>query len=72
MTTLTLTFNGPESQARRALGGLLQRFRTAHFVERSITEFAVTADEATAAELIRQPQWSARWPQDRVTRQTGF
>lgn len=60
MTTLTLTFTGPATEARRALGGLLQRFRSAYFVERSSHEFAVTADEATAAELARQPQWAAR------------
>jgi len=61
MTTLTLTFNGPASQVRRALGSLLERYRSAYFVERSSTEFAVTTDdEITAAELARQPQWSAR------------
>lgn len=60
MTTLTLTFNGPANQARQALGGLLQRFRSAYFVERSSNEYAVTADEVTAAEIARQPQWSAR------------
>jgi len=60
MTTLTLTFNGPASQARQALGGLLQRFRSAYFVERSSSEYAVTADEETAAELAVQPLWSAR------------
>ncbi len=60
MTTLTLTFNGPAHQARQALGGLLQRFRSAYFVERSSNEYAVTADEVTAAEIARQPQWSAR------------
>lgn len=60
MTTLTLTFNGPTSQARQALVGLLQRFRSAYFVERSSNEYAVTADDSTAAELARQPQWSAR------------
>lgn len=63
MTTLTLTFTGHPSQARRALGGLLQRFRSAYFVERGSTEFAVTADEVTAAELARQPLWSARQAQ---------
>ena len=63
MTTLTLTFNGPASQARRALGGLLQRYRTAYFVERSSNEYAVTADDATAAELARQPLWSSRLAQ---------
>jgi len=63
MTTLTLVYNGPANQARRALGGLLQRFRSAYFVERSSNEYAVTADDATAAELARQPQWSARTPQ---------
>lgn len=57
MTTLTLTFNGPTPDARRALGALLQRFRSAYFVERSSLEYAVTADEVTAAELARQPQW---------------
>ncbi len=60
MTMLTLTFNGPTPEARRALGALLQRFRTAHFVECSSHEYAVTADDATAEELKRQPQWSAR------------
>ena len=60
MTTLTLIFNGPPSQARRALGGLLQRYRSAYFVERSSNEYAVTADELTAAELARQPDWSTR------------
>lgn len=59
MTMLTLTFNGPASEARRALGGLLQRFRSAYFVERGNREYAVTADEATAAELASQPLWSA-------------
>lgn len=58
MNTLTLTFNGPSSQARQALGALLQRYRSAYFVERSSNEYAVTADDATAAELARQPQWS--------------
>jgi hypothetical protein len=33
MTTLTLTFNSPTGQARQALVGLLQRFRSAYFVE---------------------------------------
>ncbi len=60
MTTLTLTFTGHPSQARQALGGLLQRFRSAYFVERGSNEYAVTADDATAAELARQPLWSAR------------
>lgn len=60
MHTLILTFNGPTNQARQALGGLLQRFRRAYFVERSIHEYAVTADELTAAELACQPSWSAR------------
>lgn len=60
MSTLTLTFTGPTPEARRALVALLQRFRQAYFVERSSHEYAVTADEATAAELSRQPQWSAR------------
>lgn len=60
MTTLTLIFNGPPTQARRALGGLLQRFRSAYFIERSSNEYAVTADELTAAELARQPMWSTR------------
>ena len=60
MTTLTLTFNGPSTQVRKALGGLLERYRSAYFVERSSNEFAVTTDETTAAELARQPQWSAR------------
>lgn len=60
MTTLTLTFQGQPGDARKALGGLLQRFRSAYFVERSSSEYAVTADEATAAELARQPLWAAR------------
>ena len=60
MTTLTLTFNGPATQARQALGTLLQRYRSAYFVERSSLEYAVTADEAIAAELAAQPQWSSR------------
>ena len=68
MTTLTLTYNGPSSQARRALGGLLQRYRSAYFVERSSNEYAVTADEVTAAELARQPLWSSRLVQAQATR----
>ena len=60
MTTLTLTFKGPPAHAREALGRLLERFRSAHFVERSSYEYAVTTDEATAAELARQPLWSSR------------
>jgi len=57
MTTLTLIFQGPASQARAALGGLLQRYRSAYFVERSSTEYAVTTDERTARELAQLPQW---------------
>lgn len=60
MTTLTLTFQGLPGDARKALGGLLQRYRSAYFVERSSHEYAVTADEATAAELARQPLWITR------------
>lgn len=60
MTTLTLVFQGPPDQARQALGGLLQEFRSAYFVERSCSEYAVTADERTAAALARQPLWSAQ------------
>lgn len=60
MTHLTLTFNGPATQARQALGGLLQRYRSAYFVERSSNEYAVTADDVTAAELARQPLWSSQ------------
>lgn len=67
MTTLTLTFNGPPSQARQALGGLLQRYRSAYFVERSSNEYAVTADAETAAELARQPLWSSRVTQSPVS-----
>lgn len=62
MTTLTLTFQGPASQARAALGGLLERYRTAYFVERTSTEFAVTTDEATAKELAQLPRWSTDQP----------
>ncbi len=58
MTTLTLTFNGPPAQARKALGSLLERYRSAYFVEQSSNEYAVTTDELTAAELARQPLWS--------------
>lgn len=68
MTTLTLIFNGPPNQARRALGALLQRYRSAYFVERSSNEYAVTADAGTAAELAAQPLWSTRFasaPQQR-------
>jgi hypothetical protein len=68
MTTLTLTFTGPASQARQALGGLLQRYRSAYFVERGSNEYAVTADEFTAAELARQPQWSTRPAQPQTRR----
>lgn len=57
MTTLTLTFQGLPGDARKALGGLLQRYRSAYFVERSSNEYAVTADEDTVAELARQPLW---------------
>lgn len=68
MTTLTLTFNGPATQARQALGMLLQRYRTAYFVERSNLEYAVTADEAIACELAAQPQWSTRPAPDAAPR----
>ncbi|MDT9001944.1 hypothetical protein RQP53_21890 [Paucibacter sp. APW11] len=64
MTTLTLSYTGPSTQARQALGGLLQRFRTAYFVERSSHEYLVTADPATAAELAAQAQWQALPAQD--------
>ena len=68
MTMLTLTFNGPPSQARKALGSLLQRYRSAYFVERSASEYAVTADDVTAAELARQPLWSTCLAQDTLRR----
>jgi hypothetical protein len=68
MTMLTLTFNGPPSQARRALGGLLQRFHSAYFVERSSLEYMVTADDITAAELAKQPLWSTRLGQEQARR----
>lgn len=68
MTTLTLTFTGPASQARQALGGLLQRYRSAYFVERGSNEYAVTADELTAAELARQPLWSTQPAQAQAQR----
>ena len=68
MTTLTLTFNGPPSQARSALGGLLQRYRSAYFVERGIGEYSVTADDVTAAELARQPLWSTRLGPNHIRR----
>ncbi|MBV8125475.1 MAG: hypothetical protein JOY60_06360 [Burkholderiaceae bacterium] len=58
MTTLTLTYQGPAAQARAALAVLLQRFRSAYFVERSSTEYVVTADGKTALELKRLPEWS--------------
>jgi hypothetical protein len=70
MTTLTLTFNGPPSQARQALGALLQRFRSAYFVERSSQEYAVTADELTAAELATQPLWSTQVLQEQARAQS--
>ncbi|MGM9514770.1 hypothetical protein ACS5PK_11000 [Roseateles sp. DB2] len=60
MTTLTLTFNGAPSQARKALGELLLRYRSAYFIERSSHEYLVTADERTADELAAQAQWSIR------------
>jgi hypothetical protein len=59
MTTLTLTFQGPGHQARAALGSLLQRFRNAQFVERTSTQFAVTADDDTAKQLTQLPDWAA-------------
>ncbi len=68
MTTLTLTFTGPPSQARKALGGLLQRYRSAYFVERSSNEYAVTTDDVTAAELATQPLWSTHPAQEQVRR----
>ena len=68
MTTLTLTFNGPSTQVRKALGGLLERYRSAYFVERSSNEFAVTTDEVTAAELARQPEWSTRVTREQAQR----
>lgn len=64
MTQLTLTFHGTPGNARRALGELLQRFRSAYFVERSSNEYLVTADDVTAAELARQADWSARQAHD--------
>lgn len=60
MTTLTLTFNGKPGQARKALGELLLRYRSAYFVERGSDEYLVTADEGTARELAAQAQWSIR------------
>ena len=68
MTTLTLTFDGPPSQARKALGRLLERYRSAYFVERSSNEYAVTTDELTAAELAKQPLWSTRPAQEQARR----
>jgi len=60
MTTLTLTFTGAPGQARKALGELLLRYRSAYFVERASDEYLVTADERTAKELAAQAQWSIR------------
>lgn len=60
MTTLTLTYNGTPGQARKALGELLLRYRSAYFVERSSDEYLVTADPQTAHELAAQAQWSIR------------
>ncbi|MBB2484575.1 hypothetical protein H5407_04980 [Mitsuaria sp. WAJ17] len=60
MTTMTLTFTGTPGQARKALVELLQRYRSAYFVERSSQEYLVTADERTAHELAAQAQWSVR------------
>lgn len=60
MTTLTLIFNGPQTQARKELVGLLKRFRSAYFEERAVSEYAVTTDETTAAALAREPLWSTR------------
>ncbi|MFG6448881.1 hypothetical protein ACG0Z6_11615 [Roseateles sp. BYS180W] len=59
MTTLTLTFTGPQHEARKALGALLHRFRSAYFVERSSSEFSVTTDDQTAQELAKLPDWQA-------------
>ncbi len=58
MATLMLIFNGPPSQARASLAALLQNYRSAYFVERSSTEYAVTADDATADELAHLPRWT--------------
>jgi len=58
MTTLTLKYQGPASQARAALADLLQRFRSAYFVEHSNTEYLVTADGKTALALKQLPEWS--------------
>lgn len=71
MHTLTMTFKGPPSQARQALGALLQRFRSAYFVERNSGEYAVTADDHTAAELARQPLWSSRPAPESAEREGG-
>ena len=59
MTTLTLIFNGPANQARTALAALLQSYRSAYFVERSSTEYAVTADQDTADALAQLPRWTS-------------
>ncbi len=66
MTTLTLTFTGTPGQARKALGELLLRYRSAYFVERNSHEYLVTADARTAAELAAQAQWSIRRAPDPV------
>ena len=66
MTTLTLTFTGTPGQARKALGELLLRYRSAYFIERSSDEYLVTADERTASELATQAQWSIRRAPDPV------
>lgn len=59
MSTLILSFQGPAHLARSALVGLLQRYRSAYFEERSSTVYAVTADDAIAGELSRLPGWAA-------------
>jgi len=61
MTTLTLTYpRSPRTRRARRWPNCLQRFRSAYFVERSNTEYLVTADGKTALELKRLPEWSHR------------
>lgn len=59
MTTSILRFDGPSTQSRIQLVGLLREFPLVSFRERAPTEYEVTtADEASLRALAGKPGWS--------------
>jgi hypothetical protein len=57
MSTYLLTFVGPVTQARVELQALLKRFPKAFFVEKSKSEYEVSADFSFSQQISGYTQW---------------